>query len=478
MIEKKIKIFIIDNELEICNLLKDFFDFIGYESRFETDGEKAMEMLEHIEYDIMFVDLRLDPVSGIDILKKSKAVKPLSEVIIVTGFGSEEIIIQTLRYGALTFIEKPISFSEVKVQTEMALARLRFNSKSESIKKLLYSQDTILIKHFEDIIHLDKLSEFINLTIDFDVLADSILLGMSYIIPGHYYSFLFFDEINKEMVISSQKPINKNMVEDITGEIKYYIEKLANVKIDDTCKIRLSIPSDKDKKSTESTTGLIHIFTPIIIENTIHGMLGVSGQNLEDTNYIHDILRLISTRISGVLTNATLHRNTKLLALTDGLSGLLNRRAFHERLKSEYERFLRYGSHLSLIVADFDNLKNVNDNYGHPLGDEVIKKIGDIFRETSRDSDVLARYGGDEFVIVLPETNAKNAYYTAERIRKKIEQYPFKAGDIQFHCTISMGVATTPNKGINSSQDLLESADRALYEAKRFGRNRVTLASY
>ena len=161
--------------------------------------------------------------------------------------------------------------------------------------------------------------------------------------------------------------------------------------------------------------------------------------------------------------------------MTDGLTGLLNRSAFHEKLESEYQRFLRYGSYLSLIVADFDSLKEINDSYGHPVGDEVIKKVGDILRETSRDSDVVTRYGGDEFVLVLPQTNSDNAFNMAERIRSKIENYSFNINNNNFNCTISLGVATVPGKRIDSSDDLLECADRALYESKRSGRNRVSV---
>ena len=100
-----------------------------------------------------------------------------------------------------------------------------------------------------------------------------------------------------------------------------------------------------------------------------------------------------------------------------------------------------------------------------------------VFRETTRESDVLTRYGGDEFVIVLPQTNTENALNLAERIRKRIQEYNFKVNEHRFNCTISLGIATTPNAKIKSSEDLLESADRALYESKRSGRNMVSLSS-
>ncbi len=128
---------------------------------------------------------------------------------------------------------------------------------------------------------------------------------------------------------------------------------------------------------------------------------------------------------------------------------------------------------ISIIIADFDDLKGINDTYGHPVGDKVLRKIGDILREASRESDVLARYGGDEFVILLPQTSVKNAINMAERIRLKVKESDF---DIQGHrvkSSMTMGIASVPHPEINSPDDLFNSADRALYEAKRSGKNRV-----
>ncbi len=476
MIHPKPKIFIVDNEIEICSLLKDFFDFIGYESFYETDGQKALARLEDIEYDLMFVDLRLETISGIEILKRSQKARPLSEVIVVTGYGSEETILETLRHGASSYIQKPISFSEIQVQSEEALARRRFNLKTAAVRSRIPSEDVELIKHFDDIVQLDKLSDFLNLTIDINTIADSILNGIESLIPNYFYSFLFFDDINKEMVIHAGEPTGKKTVDLIKRETIQYFEKHANLRVGDSCRIKVLGSGGEDLKRGKNVAKLTSVFVPILIENTIRGTLGVSGGTIEKVDYIQDILRIVSRKISSILTNATVHRNTKLLAITDGLTGLLNRSAFHERLESEYQRFKRYGSFLSLIVADFDNLKEINDNYGHPVGDEVLKKIGDIFRETTRETDVLTRYGGDEFVIVLPQTNIKNAINMAERIRIKIQEHIFKVNDKTFNCTISLGVATAPGKNIHSSEELLESADRALYESKRNGRNMVSIA--
>ena len=470
-------IYIVDNEIEICELFKDFFNFIGYESVCECDGEKALRDIETIEYDLMFVDLRLNTVTGIDILKKSKKIKPLSEVILVTGYGSEETILQALQEGASSFIQKPISFSEIKIKTEETLAQHRFNVKTHRLNQMIGENNSEFERHLNDLVQLEKLSKFLDLTIDITSLYDSLLTGISNIITADYYTLLFFDEVNKEMIIYPPHHKNPRSLTTIQDEVTRYFEKLSNTTVDDSLQVRILETAAEEKKVRHTREKLSNIYIPILIGNSIRGILCVSSKTFDNEEHIQDLLRIISKRLSGVLTNATLHRDTKLLALTDGLTGLLNRRAFYERLNSEYERFRRYDSYLSLIVADFDNLKTINDSYGHPVGDEVIKKIGDILVDTTRESDVLARYGGDEFIIVLPQTNSENATNMAERIRKNIESYTFEINDITFNCSISIGVATAPVTGIDSSDDLLECSDQALYESKRTGGNKVTVFS-
>ena len=191
------QIFIVDDEIDICNLFKDFFDFLGYQTKYDTDGVSVLNKLESMSYDVMFVDLKLDSTNGLDVLKKSKSIHPLSEVIVVTGFGSDETVLNALHYGALSYIQKPISFSEIKIQTEMALAKKRFNIKTGEISNLISANDRSLVKHFHNIINIDRFSSFLNLTIDIDSLADSILSGIAEILPCKYTMFLFLDKINK-----------------------------------------------------------------------------------------------------------------------------------------------------------------------------------------------------------------------------------------------------------------------------------------
>lgn len=170
------------------------------------------------------------------------------------------------------------------------------------------------------------------------------------------------------------------------------------------------------------------------------------------------------------------HTEDKLqqLALTDSLTGCLNRRAFFELAAPEFERSLRYRRPLSFIILDVDNFKKVNDTYGHLVGDQVLEGMARACQHSLRDSDRLARYGGEEFVVMLPETDAEGAGLAAERMRQIIETMAVNSGQSSVHITASLGVTTFEPGQMHYSLDrLLGQADQALYRAKQTGRNRI-----
>ncbi len=162
------------------------------------------------------------------------------------------------------------------------------------------------------------------------------------------------------------------------------------------------------------------------------------------------------------------------IANLDGLTEIYNHRYFQEFLDKEISRAVRLQHGLSLVLADVDNFKKFNDYYGHQAGDFVLKEVARLCQELTREYDLVARYGGEEFVFVLPETNQEDALTAADKIRKAIEQHAFEYGSESYRVTISFGVAyfSVEEKGLKKNE-LIERADKALYTAKRKGRNRV-----
>ncbi|NRA25098.1 MAG: GGDEF domain-containing protein, partial [Oleispira sp.] len=155
------------------------------------------------------------------------------------------------------------------------------------------------------------------------------------------------------------------------------------------------------------------------------------------------------------------------------LTGLPNRESYQQRIVQEIHRIERYGGSLSLMVCDIDLFKRINDNYGHLAGDKVLKIIARSLQSNLRDSDFIARFGGEEFIVLMPETSAEEAKFVADKLRKKIEESPFNFKKEPVQITISFGISEF-SQG-ESLEEVFQRADKALYKAKENGRNQVML---
>lgn len=159
----------------------------------------------------------------------------------------------------------------------------------------------------------------------------------------------------------------------------------------------------------------------------------------------------------------------------DSLTGLFNRRAFENKMNQEFERSKRYHSPLSVLILDIDNFKTINDTYGHHGGDAALVKISETLRERTRQSDFPSRYGGEEFVLVLPETDQENAALVANKIHESIRTSSFGTDTRPFTLTVSIGMSSTSARFYADWRDLIADADRALYLAKNSGKDRIEI---
>jgi two-component system, cell cycle response regulator len=164
------------------------------------------------------------------------------------------------------------------------------------------------------------------------------------------------------------------------------------------------------------------------------------------------------------------------LSGTDDLTKLANRRRFMEQFANEFARAKRYKTELSFLILDLDFFKQVNDSHGHLAGDSVLVQIAKVMKESVRSSDLVGRYGGEEFGLLLPETGLKGSRVYADRIRKRIEDTRFEAAGKLIHVTVSGGISSYPEISVETVDELWRKADQALYRAKQNGRNRIELA--
>ncbi len=213
---------------------------------------------------------------------------------------------------------------------------------------------------------------------------------------------------------------------------------------------------------------------PVVTNLTLSSLLGLGGRAVArmepDTNAF---LGQVANQAHIVLENARLFDRIKNMAIRDSLTELYNHRHSVDLVANEFQRVGRYAAAVSVLMLDVDHFKGINDEHGHPAGDAVLRELARLLKEQVRTVDSVGRYGGEEFVVLLPHTATEEARQTAERLRHSIEAHAFRHGASDLHITVSVGVSTFPTDGIDSPEALIREADNALYRAKQGGRNQV-----
>jgi diguanylate cyclase (GGDEF)-like protein len=220
-----------------------------------------------------------------------------------------------------------------------------------------------------------------------------------------------------------------------------------------------------------------YLGVPLFLREKAIGV--ISMQSVHPNAYSPDqiqLLETISTQTVIAIENARLYMQAQAAATTDELTGLLSRRELFRRAEQEIERAIRYRHNLAVLMIDIDHFKGVNDTFGHLAGDQVLRSLGRVCQENMRLVDVVGRYGGEEILILMPETTAEQAFNAAERLRKQVEEMIETADGSEIRITVSIGVAGLPkDAGLTLEAQILR-ADTALFAAKALGRNRVWLA--
>jgi two-component system cell cycle response regulator len=219
-----------------------------------------------------------------------------------------------------------------------------------------------------------------------------------------------------------------------------------------------------------------HLTLPLTVEGEILGCLSLNSDqpNAFDAQDLQ-FLSVIGYQMAATLKHFQRLSSIKHIAIYDTLTGLYNRRHFEERLGVEAQKSFFSNTPLSLVMVDIDHFKKVNDTFGHTEGDQVLCMISSLLKSSVRKKDTVSRYGGEEFILILPEAGLDESFVIAERIRRLVEKSPFEVGKAQVNLTLSMGISNFPSHRAKSKEELVKMADQALYDAKRGGRNKVCI---
>jgi two-component system, cell cycle response regulator len=437
-----------------ARLMAEYFDVLT-----ASNGFDALDICERTQVDVILLDIMMPEMDGFEVCERLKSNPRTAHipVVMVTALDQPSDRVRGLKAGADDFLTKPVN-------------DLQLISRVKSLVRLKMLSDELRIRHdgtrqagVEDALRLTdgRLEEQAQV-----LLVDS--RGAS-----------------QERIVKALKPIAEvSALSDPQAAVFEAAENgydlvIVNSNLIDYDPLRLC----SQLRSLERTR-----FIPILLitEQGDEQMI-IRALDLGVNDYIvrpldpNELMARALTQVRRKRYNDRLRnsvRQTIELAVTDGLTGLHNRRYLDTQLRTLFARAKVRGRPLTICITDIDRFKLVNDQYGHDAGDEVLKEFSGRIRSTVRGADLACRFGGEEFVVVMPDTTAEVAANVAERLRLMIEARPFqlRSGETPLMLTASMGIATL-GPGIDTPEQLLKQADRALYEAKNSGRNRVVAAA-
>jgi diguanylate cyclase (GGDEF)-like protein len=460
------RIFIIDDEKDILFILKEFFRNHGIEAfTFENISDVAAEIKEK-KPDAVILDIFLPNVSGIEILRKIRKIDPNLPVIMMTGQLDEEKKIESLRNGAYAILAKPFkSYEEVYHIVNNAA-----NHYTETLRTTELTAE-IEKRHEHERLNLLELDFLKKLQLMIGETEDpGFVIKNSFALLKNFLNFQAFaalmiqgEDINIQ--IYPNVGSDTRLMECITTSLMSKVPERSRVEKQMT---ELMAAGKNSSLSGESKYNYMTV--DISSRDRVYGYAGLYRALPFHENEEAIFYRFCSN-IAMTLEKIRLFNEIKSLSIHDGLTGIYNHAFIVEALKDEVERSRRYGSLLSIALFDIDDFKKVNDTFGHLAGDSVLQRLAEILKGSLRAIDIVGRYGGEEFLAILPETDGINGYNVAERFRERIEKEVFANGDGKINITVSGGVAHYAH-GMDVNR-LIKMADDNLYSAKREGKNRI-----
>ena len=479
-----IKILLIEDTATELKFLRDGLIANGFEVEAVTNGSEAYKKVFTFAPDVVVSDIVMPIIDGYQfcrMLKNSEETKRIP-VILLTVMDKKIDAFWSKKAGAQLFLSKAIDIKElssqiiatvrrypVKDEYKMALIQNADNASSAQFKLNAVLNDLLMKSIFAN--EFRNLSDFLNYErILVEKLFSLLSSFVEYHVAGIYFSspddfaenILYIDTLGRNL--------SKNILNDVCHDFFRNVEEHKSVKNAKFEVVKMLLGKEMDYQISDFTSKII---IPLIFDRKLIG--GICFYTKNDVNY--SSFRYFDIMVSELLMIFKIkyqYTEKEFMSVLDGLTGLYNRRQFEIGLEQEYNRTKRHPADFSLAILDIDFFKKVNDNYGHQYGDYVLKTVADLMKQSFRKTDFLYRYGGEELVIIMPETNIEGAVIPVQRLRSSVENYNFEYNGVSAKVTVSIGLTMNYAKFTNSA-DILKSADEALYKAKESGRNRVIL---
>ena len=454
------KILLADDEISLLGVLTEFLQSQGYAVRAVPDGHQALAAIKDEEFTLALLDLKLPGFSGLELLSVIKERAPETEVILFTGHAGLESAVQALRLGAYDYLLKSdLLLADLQAVIDRALERHRLAATNRTLlENLRQAQEELSRRRSEELTQIRRIGEALAGPLN----GEQITQGMVNLI----WESLPLDILALEFDCSSfggdaackgyrRKPL---VSEVLSQAFRTWLDEGLP-----------GLPASGSGDLESRETPLYLVWARIETGET-NGVVA-AARKTPFTSEESELFQIFSLQWEAAFKNLVLFEKVRSLAICDGLTGLYNYRYFWEVLHREVEMARRYSRPLSLLFLDIDDFKKVNDTLGHPVGDLVLKALAAYLRGAVRQADLVCRYGGEEFVVLMEETPVAQALASAERLRRGVSRIEVDLPEEKLGFTVSIGVA-----GLEPEMDgdiLVQTADAALYRAKQTGKNRV-----
>lgn len=433
--------------------------------------------------DVILIDANFSYFSIFKCLKQLQVQQSTACILLMGPDLDVNKVSALLRSGVFDYLKIPFPLNRLGKSIRKGLKNrenllniLALSEKLELTNRSLSIERDQLQKWNNDLSEIYALNQKLSESLNIDEVIQTSITNIKKVVP-HDVSCLFLKAWEDTRVDADRKKWGdqiKQLREETSRDGLKFIKTKSVIPQAIVCKggseilVSLTVGAAK--------VGLLRLIRmPSLSKNNNVKKIRRNGKNAIEsfTEYQSKILSMIAAPLAIAIRNAEMYKQVEELVVKDALTDVLNRRAYPGILDREFRRANRYDSPLALIVIDIDHFKKVNDTHGHCAGDQVLREMAAIFKASLRDVDVLIRYGGEEFVVILPGTNLKEGLIVSSRIKDHVEKHIFYKEVVPLRLTVSIGVANYPSQSIQASHQLFEQADQALYIAKNSGRNRI-----
>ena len=478
------KILLVEDSETQLKFLKDGLEKNGFEVDTASNGAEGYKKVYDFQPDLVISDILMPVIDGYQLCRmlKNKEETKKIPIILLTILDKKIDNFWGKKAGAQLFLLKSIDMNELvrnihltikrypvsdTYKAELALKNTNENTSQSQLNIIL--NDLLMKSVFSN--EFRNLSDFLNYErILVEKLFSLLSSFVEYTIAGIFFAspdefaenILYIDTLGRNF--------SKNLLSDVQYDFFRKMEELKPFKDNKFEVVRILTGQEADYKFADLGSKII---IPLVFDRKPIG--GICFYSRQDNDY--SSFRYFDLMISELLAIFKMkyqYTEKEFMSVLDGLTGLYNRRQFEIGLEQEFNRTKRHPSDFSLAILDIDFFKKVNDTYGHQYGDYVLKTVSDLMKSSFRKTDLLYRYGGEELIMIMPETNIEGAVIPVQRLRRAVEEYDFNYNGVPSKVTVSIGL-TMNYQNFKSAPDLLKSADEALYKAKESGRNRVIL---